>query len=396
MATEDATAAAAPAADQTQNLPATVEVRAGLALNSTQTEIDLRELLTKHAGITEIKNKAGREQAHGAAMELMRARTAIGKAADAAREDATKFSKAVIAEAARLTLIVEPEEKRLKGLRDAWDEAEAKRKKAEEEAERARVLAISEKIAGLRAPLNLVANCRSSERIQALYDKLAAEVIDESYAEFQADAERIKAEILAQIKIRLDDKLATEAAQRAAAEAKERAEAEERRLAEQRAELERQQAELREAQAALERERAELAAASAPTPAPAPVEAPATAPIEQPVDDADDSAAAPSSPPLETEVVTLRVPVEVAAAVQEDPKGAVQALAEAVTDTSDWPRADDVAIAPSLPAMDRPSDAEIITVLALQFGVQEPTVIDWLLDMDLKAASVRVALECTT
>lgn len=88
--------------------------RAALALESTKTERHLRSLAIKHQSITVVKDKAGREQAHGAAMELTRARIAVEKAAKEARDDATKFSKAVIAEAARLVAIVEPEEARLK------------------------------------------------------------------------------------------------------------------------------------------------------------------------------------------------------------------------------------------------------------------------------------------
>ena len=88
--------------------------RAAIALESSKTEQHLMALATKHQSITVVKDKAGREQAHGAYIEVMRARTAVEKAAKDAREDATKFSKAVIAEAARLVAIVEPEEAKSK------------------------------------------------------------------------------------------------------------------------------------------------------------------------------------------------------------------------------------------------------------------------------------------
>ena len=48
---------------------ATQSQRAALALNTSQTEAHLLALAAKHAGITEIKDQAGRQQAHGAAME---------------------------------------------------------------------------------------------------------------------------------------------------------------------------------------------------------------------------------------------------------------------------------------------------------------------------------------
>ena len=62
-------------ADQPETAVATLppETRAVLALNSSKTELDLRALATKHVTIVEIKDRAGREQAHGAAMELMKA-----------------------------------------------------------------------------------------------------------------------------------------------------------------------------------------------------------------------------------------------------------------------------------------------------------------------------------
>ena len=161
--------------------------RAALALESSKTEQHLMALATKHQSITVVKDKAGREQAHGAYMEVMRARTAVDKAAKDAREDATKFSKAVIAEAARLVAIVEPEEARLKEARDAWD-AEQARIKAEAEArERARVLAITERIAAIKSYVVLANNCRAAARIQELQDKLAY-LSMEGFEEFEAEA----------------------------------------------------------------------------------------------------------------------------------------------------------------------------------------------------------------
>lgn len=147
--------------------------RAAIALNSSQTELALRELATKHADITDIKNRAGREQAHGAAMEVMRSRIAVQTASKTAREDATRFSKAVIAEEGRLVAIIEPEELRLKSLRDGWD-AEQARIKAEAEAkELARIQAAQQRIAEIRSFVVLANNCRTSVRVQALLDQLA-------------------------------------------------------------------------------------------------------------------------------------------------------------------------------------------------------------------------------
>lgn len=261
--------------------------RAALALQSNKTEQHLLALATKHAGITLVVDKAGREQAHGAAMELTRARTTVERTAKEARDDATKFSKAVIAEAARLVAIVEPEEIRLKAVRDAWD-AEQARIKAEAEAkERARVLAITERIAEIKSYFTLATQCRTAERAKALIDKLAAydltgfEEFDAeatqahadtikamgghfaALTEREAEAARVKAvreeltRQLAEAK-RLADELAAQ--QKAAAD----------RLAEERAEFARQQQEAADKLAAqladLERQRAELESAKTPEP----------------------------------------------------------------------------------------------------------------------------------
>jgi hypothetical protein len=78
-------------------IPKTPAQRAALALRTSKTEQHLITLAAKHTGIVEIKDKAGRDQAHSAAMELMRARTTVAETAKTAREDATKFSQAVIA-----------------------------------------------------------------------------------------------------------------------------------------------------------------------------------------------------------------------------------------------------------------------------------------------------------
>lgn len=229
--------------------------RAALALESSKTEQHLKTLATKHASITVVKDKAGREQAHGAYIEVMRARTAVEKAAKDAREDATKFSRAVIAEAARLVAIVEPEEARLKEARDAWD-AEQARLKAEAEArECARVLAIAERIAAIKSYVVLANNCRTSERVADLQTKLAGvELLD--FEEFTDEAAMAHADATAHLHAVLVDRKAQEAE---AARIKAEQEAEAARLKSEREELDRQRAEAAaQAKAQAEADRAEL------------------------------------------------------------------------------------------------------------------------------------------
>ena len=229
--------------------------RAALALESSKTEQRLLALATKHTSITVVKDKAGREQAHGAYMELMRARTTVEKASKEVREDATKFSKAVIAEAARLVAIVEPEEARLKEARDVWD-AEQARIKAEAEAkERARVLAITERIAAIKSYVVLANNCRTSERVAELEAKLGAtEMV--GFEEFEAEAVMA----LADTEAHLNRVLANIREQESeAARIKAEQEAEAARLKSEREELDRRRAEAEaQAKAKADADRAEL------------------------------------------------------------------------------------------------------------------------------------------
>ena len=102
-----------------------VQDRAALALGSTKTRADLVLLAVKFGNIIEIKNKAGRDECHAALMVLQDARIAVQKASKAAREDATRFSKAVIAEENSLVEITAKEELRLFNLRKVWDDAVA-------------------------------------------------------------------------------------------------------------------------------------------------------------------------------------------------------------------------------------------------------------------------------
>lgn len=370
------------APEQANTLPAAPEARAALALNASETEKTLRELASKYTSITEVKDKAGREQAHNATMTLVRARTSIKKVADEAREDAKRFNAAVIAEERRLTAIVEPEEKRLKGLRDDWDTAEAARKEAEAAAERARLLAISEKIAALRNYLTLASQCRSSERIQALFDKLAVEeVTAEVYAEFEDEAAQAKAETLARIKPVLETKQAEEAAREAeqrrieaerlaAAEARRAAEEAQRaadeaaaKVAAQQAELERQQRELAEQQAAFQRQMLEAAAA-----------AQAAAVV------AEDPPANKSAWPDAGGVV------EVEPDAQPEPIPGIDDVADVTSEAS-------LTAATTPTSMDRPTDDQLIEVLAQHYRVHESKVIAWLLDMDMDAAAERMSAE---
>jgi hypothetical protein len=117
----------------------TLPQRAALALESSKTEVRLRELVASTADMVEVLNKAARDQIHSAAMTYRDHRVTIEKTGKASRDDATKFSKAVIAEEARLIDIITPEEKRLLALRDSYDAKIEAEKQAKLAVERARV-----------------------------------------------------------------------------------------------------------------------------------------------------------------------------------------------------------------------------------------------------------------
>ena len=165
----------------------TVQERASVALGSSQTRQNLLTLVAKSAHLVEVKNKAARDEIHSAAMVLVNARTTISKTGKAARDDATKFSKAVISEEASLISLTEPEEKRLLALRDAWDDAIAAEKAAKEAAERQRITVIHDRISEIRGHHALALQCRTSDAVARLVDRLT-EFDMTGFDEFEAEA----------------------------------------------------------------------------------------------------------------------------------------------------------------------------------------------------------------
>lgn len=133
-------------AEQPQQVALTALDRAVIALGGTEREDALKALAKKYADITEVKNKAGRQQVHAAAMELANERIATKKTGETAREDANALQKAVIERQKVLIGIVEPEEKRLLALRDKFDDAEEAERQAKAAAEQARINAIKARI----------------------------------------------------------------------------------------------------------------------------------------------------------------------------------------------------------------------------------------------------------
>lgn len=173
----------------------TLPQRAAVALGSAEHEAKLKELAAKHADIVEIKNPAGREQCHGAMMVLANARIAITKAGKEARDDATKFSKAVIEEEKRLIAIIEPEESRLRTMRDDWDAEREREKQAKAEAEKRRIAALQERIVEIRGAVAAASTCPPALVLEHIGD-IERMVIDASFEEFQGQAQLAKDETL--------------------------------------------------------------------------------------------------------------------------------------------------------------------------------------------------------
>jgi hypothetical protein len=242
----------------------TLPERAAVALGTPKYEKELRELVAQSATLTEVKNKAAREQVHTAAMKLLKSRTGLVAVGDAATEDAKAFTKAVKAEVARLLEISTAEEKRLFALRDAWDEVEAAEKAAKAAAEKARVDGIRAKIETFMLDA-VTAAAGTVAEIDAHATNLSERVISlEEFGEFASEAQAKRDNTVKWLRERHQQAIEREAeATRVAAE--------QARLAEERAALERERAEAAEReriaeearQAQAKKDREELAARQA-------------------------------------------------------------------------------------------------------------------------------------
>lgn len=225
----------------------TVAQRASVALGSTEHERKLQELAKQSTEIVAITNPASYTQLHAARMVLKNERIGLEKLGKAARDDATKFSKAVIVEQARLIAIIEPEEIRLEEIQRAHDERVALEKAAREQAERERVERIQAAIQEIKMADAGLTVLSGSVAIAATLENLKAAPVDEQFAEFKAEAEQAK--VLAVLRLNALHAGALEY------------EAEQRRVKEEREELARLKAaeDLRQREAA-EREAAEIRA----------------------------------------------------------------------------------------------------------------------------------------
>ena len=189
----------------------TVVQRAALAVGSSQHETKLIELAKVAQAIKAITNKDGYSEAHATRMTLKNTRLAITKTSKDARDDATAFSKAVIAEEKRLIGIISPEEERIEQLQKAWDDAIEAEKQRKIDEERARLQAIKDQIEELRR-FPVSAAGASSEEIRRITEECSTVIVDELFfAEHTALAAMAKAESLTALAVLLDKAIEAEA-----------------------------------------------------------------------------------------------------------------------------------------------------------------------------------------
>ena len=257
----------------TETTALTLPERAAVALGTAKHEKELILLVAESKTITEIKNADARTQCHAAYMKLKNARVAIKATGESAREDATAFSKAVIAEENRLIAIAAPEEKRLQTIRDKWDADREAERQAKIKAEQERVAKIQAAIEHIRSIPTFTVG-KSAAAIQATIDELSVDKYTEcEFEDFLPKVQEVRAAALVQLQGILNAAIQAEAeaariqaereelaklraeaeARRAEAEAKAKAEQEaaQAEIAAQRAELERQQQEVARQQAIL-------------------------------------------------------------------------------------------------------------------------------------------------
>lgn len=179
----------------------TVVQRAAVALGASEHEKSLVDLVAQSATIVAIKNTAGREQCHRALMNIRDARVNLQKVGKDARDDATKFSKAVIAEENRLIALISPEETRLAEIRDAWDEAREAEKQAKLQAEARRVAAIRELIEEIRMAPGACPGKTSAELIEHAEDLARSQITLELFQELAGEAEVVRETAVEQLRL---------------------------------------------------------------------------------------------------------------------------------------------------------------------------------------------------
>jgi hypothetical protein len=359
-------------------------------------ETRLTNALVASKGVTYvITTKEGMEVAKANRKLFRDIRIELEKKRVESKEPITKIGKLIDSRAKEITAKVEPEEARFDKDIKAEEQRIEDEKAAKIKAEAERNAQIQRDIDGIKN-MPLSAMGMDSASIQLVIDGLAGMTpTAEQFGERFVEAEMTVKATVSQLTTMLEGKKAQEQlaamqeAQRVAAEAQAKIDAEEKAAAEAKAREEQaaQAAALKAQQEEIERQRAEMAAQQKAIndrqAALEQAEADARAKLEA---EAKAKADAEASAQREADAVEAR-------------RKAVQLAEQARPNTPPEAKngmaavAQPAAVSRMVPAVSvsRPSDDEMIDVLALHFRVHESKVIEWMLDMDLNAASDRMA-----
>lgn len=366
-----------------QTTALTVVERAVVALKfDEKKEQELRELAARTADITTITNADGRAQVHAARMVLKNQRLQLKEDAETAREDATKYSRAVIALEKRAIAIISGEEDRLQAIQDAWDDAIEADKQAKIAAEQTRVADIQRRIEAIREfPDGL--SMRPAAEVQKKLEEAEAFPIDETFEEFAESARSVLANTLLALKNIHYDRVQHEAEQA-------RIKAEREELANLRAEqAERDRLAAIERKALADKQAQEAAAERA-----------RIAEEERQAKDARDAEAAKQA----EELRLMRFAQQQAADAERKRIADEEANAKAVRDAETKKLAEERAAfdrqqaaarkvkeeeerakreQARVASLKKPADAELLGVLASHYSAPTSKVIEWILAMDL-------------
>lgn len=231
---------------QTTAIQAPSEAEKALAFSDNS--VQLQALAESSKRIVAISNPASYAECHAARMALKNKRIEIQRLGKGAREDAAKFSKAVIAVEGKLIGIIQPEEERLQALQDAEDERKAAEKQKLIDAENVRVMDLESKLGALiQFPLDCL-ECNAEQLAEVIETFGRGELAAKDWDEFIGRAQEARAASLRRLSSMLEERKALETRQA-------ELEAQEAKLAEQRAA---QEAARIEQEAAAARQQAEI------------------------------------------------------------------------------------------------------------------------------------------
>ena len=191
----------------------TVAERAANALSKAETEIQIKALVEESKPIVAVTDPASRAICHGSLMTLKNMRVLIQTRAKEGRDEAVKYSKAVISIEKELVALIEPEETRLAAIRDEWDSIKQREKEAAVAAEIARSAEIQRQIDGIRN-WPLLASGKTSEVVHLmLISAQSFPVSDEVFQERIEEAKSVLGVSIAALTGILAERKAHEAAQ---------------------------------------------------------------------------------------------------------------------------------------------------------------------------------------